>query len=424
MATLVYEDFPGNTTEYSVNFEYLNKSDVYVSSITEEEKLIEILTDWTWKDDTTIQFSVAPGGIIRVFRSTNIDEPISVFYPSVAIRAVDLNNNFDQLLFSQQEMSQDIDNINIEIDGIDKEIDSINDIISELAGVDILADVPELNAFVPGKTEEAVVIIDSSDWFSVTVGVSNTPAGFIGGKNLRVNLRTTQVEPPQYVFINYSPADPDERYVELTGDVMTGQLGLPGGGGATEAIQKQEVETLISTIPAAPVSSVNTKTGAVVLNAADVGALPIVGGELTGPLTSTSTATFTGDVTANKFIGDGSLLTNLPGGGGGSSNPTYIGDNPPADPQAGDQWWSTKDGENTLYVYYDDGNTSQWVIAVPASSGGGGGSGDYLPLTGGDLTGPLTSTSSITAAGLGDTDLTAGMIGNRSGFAYRNDDGS
>jgi hypothetical protein len=30
---------------------------------------------------------------------------------------------------------------------------------------------------------------------------------------------------------------------------------------------------------------------------------------------------------------------------------------------------------------------------------GGGGGGDYLPLTGGELTGPLTSTSSITAAG-------------------------
>jgi hypothetical protein len=35
--------------------------------------------------------------------------------------------------------------------------------------------------------------------------------------------------------------DFDLRYVEVPGDVMTGNLGLPGGGGATEALQKQEI---------------------------------------------------------------------------------------------------------------------------------------------------------------------------------------
>ena len=34
--------------------------------------------------------------------------------------------------------------------------------------------------------------------------------------------------------------------MQLAGSDMTGQLGLPGGGGATEALQKQEVETLIT----------------------------------------------------------------------------------------------------------------------------------------------------------------------------------
>ena len=90
-------------------------------------------------------------------------------------------------------------------------------------------------------------------------------------------------------------------------NVAGGQVSLPGGGGATEALQKQEIEQLI----VYPVTSVNTKTGAVALTAADVGALasgddvsqlvndsgyltstvagstylPLIGGNLTGSLT-------------------------------------------------------------------------------------------------------------------------------------------
>ena len=45
-----------------------------------------------------------------------------------------------------------------------------------------------------------------------------------------------------------SPEPDFTPYVKKAGDVMTGQLALPGGGGATEALQKQEVESLISVI--------------------------------------------------------------------------------------------------------------------------------------------------------------------------------
>ncbi len=38
----------------------------------------------------------------------------------------------------------------------------------------------------------------------------------------------------------------DDTFVEVAGDTMTGQLTLPGGGGATQALQKQEIETLVA----------------------------------------------------------------------------------------------------------------------------------------------------------------------------------
>jgi len=44
----------------------------------------------------------------------------------------------------------------------------------------------------------------------------------------------------------HQPGTTDDRYIEVSGDTMTGQLELPGGGGTKEALQKQEIESLIN----------------------------------------------------------------------------------------------------------------------------------------------------------------------------------
>ena len=57
------------------------------------------------------------------------------------------------------------------------------------------------------------------------------------------------------------------------------------------------------------------------------------------------------------------------GGGGGSANvPTQ--DDAPSSPTDGDLWWESDTAK--LKVYYDDGNTAQWVDASPAGGGGSG----------------------------------------------------
>lgn len=42
-----------------------------------------------------------------------------------------------------------------------------------------------------------------------------------------------------------------------------------------------------------------------------------------------------------------------------AQSPFFTGATPPANPVAGDSWFNTNDG--TMYVYYYDGNTYQWV---------------------------------------------------------------
>jgi hypothetical protein len=75
-----------------------------------------------------------------------------------------------------------------------------------------------------------------------------------------------------------------------------------------------------------------------------------------------------------------------------------IGPNPPEPADQGNLWWNDDDGR--LYIYYDDGNTSQWVDASP--SGGGGGTdlqqGDLLFVDGRNA---ITSTTDFSGLNIG-----------------------
>lgn len=52
-----------------------------------------------------------------------------------------------------------------------------------------------------------------------------------------------------------------------------------------------------------------------------------------------------------------------------AQSPFYTGAIAPTNPATGDSWWNTNDG--TMYVYYNDGNSSQWVEArAPITSDG------------------------------------------------------
>ena len=81
-----------------------------------------------------------------------------------------------------------------------------------------------------------------------------------------------------------------------------------------------------------------------------------------------SGATFTGDVTASAFIGDGSQLT-------GVGSETIISSTPPtpADYEVGTMWWNSDSTDTSLYILYQDptGPNSDaggkyWIEAAPA----------------------------------------------------------
>jgi len=59
---------------------------------------------------------------------------------------------------------------------------------------------------------------------------------------------------------------------------------------------------------------------------------------------------------------DGAVWTSLAQG-----QAVYIGVNPPPNPPVGNLWWRS-DPDQNLYLYYDDGNSKQYVNAVPTVS--------------------------------------------------------
>ena len=99
----------GTLTSYTFSFPYIKKEDVKVT-------LDEIgTTDFTINDNTPTQidFNTAPGNnvAIRIFRETDTTATSSTFFPGSAIRAQDLNRNFEQSLFIGQEEENKIQNV-------------------------------------------------------------------------------------------------------------------------------------------------------------------------------------------------------------------------------------------------------------------------------------------------------------------------
>jgi len=99
----------GILTSYTFSFPYIKKEDVKVT-------LDEIgTTDFTINDNTPtlIDFNIVPpdGVAIRIFRETDTTATSSTFFPGSAIRAQDLNRNFEQSLFIGQEEENKIQNV-------------------------------------------------------------------------------------------------------------------------------------------------------------------------------------------------------------------------------------------------------------------------------------------------------------------------
>jgi hypothetical protein len=93
----------GSNKLFSITFPYIEAVDVDVYL---NGALQTITTQYSFANATTIEFVTAPANGAKVYiqRTTANDTNASTFFAGSSIRASDLNDNFDQALFTRQEL--------------------------------------------------------------------------------------------------------------------------------------------------------------------------------------------------------------------------------------------------------------------------------------------------------------------------------
>ena len=100
----------GSQTLYSFTFPYIDTTDIKVSV---DDVVKTLTTHYTLASATQIQFNTAPSASakIRIYRDTDTDNKKATFFSGSAIRSQDLNEDFDQVLYTAQELRRDLGNI-------------------------------------------------------------------------------------------------------------------------------------------------------------------------------------------------------------------------------------------------------------------------------------------------------------------------
>jgi hypothetical protein len=107
----------GSTKLFPFPFTYIRPEDIYVSlwDNTTKEYVQLASTEWSFANATTIEFKTAPVNPpvplpgdpqvfnVKISRSTKVDRMLAQFYPGSAIRAEDLNDDFEQLRLAIEE---------------------------------------------------------------------------------------------------------------------------------------------------------------------------------------------------------------------------------------------------------------------------------------------------------------------------------
>ena len=175
----------GSTQQFSFTFTYMSESEVNASLLDPTTGLF-VLQDrdtWSLSNATTVLFDTAPpggGGVsnVKIFRNTNIDSLDAEFFSGSAIRAQDLNNNFEQLQQKIQENTCTEEHINADIIDIGDVIINITDAIDDIDG-----ELTDLGEQVQANTEA----IAAWEPYELPIASANTLGGIRVGANLTIS---------------------------------------------------------------------------------------------------------------------------------------------------------------------------------------------------------------------------------------------
>jgi hypothetical protein len=168
----------GSNKLFSITFPYIETTDVDVYL---NGTLQTITTQYSFANATTIEFVAAPANGAKVYiqRTTANDTNAATFFAGSSIRSSDLNDNFDQALYTRQEL---IDN---NWNNTDQTIESVETWVSSDA---YIATTQSIDQRVDFKIDTALTSdVFGSDGVSIT---DNTP----GSGQITVGLSANSVD--------------------------------------------------------------------------------------------------------------------------------------------------------------------------------------------------------------------------------------
>ena len=167
----------GSATTYSFTFPYLQTTDVKVKL----DGVTQATTAYTFPTATTVQMNSAPGNNVKVliYRDTGNDNKKATFYPGSAIKAEDLNDDFDQILYTAQE----IDNYAMTTLGDDTMIGNLQMGENQLVFEGATADAHETSIGVVDPTADRTINFPNVSGTVITTGDTGTVTSTILAAN-------------------------------------------------------------------------------------------------------------------------------------------------------------------------------------------------------------------------------------------------
>ena len=248
---------------YSITFEYDRPEQVTVRTYNSDTNEYEDVTDWVFDGATAIRFTGVVPDTFEIVRVTNISQSYgesryAVFQQGSAIKAGDLNGNLELLRLAIEENANELDgqqdqinDLNDEIDRLDGRIDQ--EIIDRENGDqnlqdqidDIETNIDQIEA---GSLDGRYVNV-TGDTMTGSLSMSNNKIDNLANPTLdqdAVNLRTLEAKILE--LQNNLNSLLDGRYVNVIGDTMTGVLRM----------SKQQIKDVQD--PTADLDAVNLRT--------------------------------------------------------------------------------------------------------------------------------------------------------------------
>jgi hypothetical protein len=391
----------GSTVLYSFTFPYLEVADIKVSLDG------TLTTAYTLANATTVQFNTAPanGVAIRLFRQTNDDALNAQFFPGSAIRSTDLNNNFTQNLYVTQESNRDATQ---GITTADAATATANTALSNSSAAVSTANTASSNASAAVSTANtassnasAAVSTANTASSNATTAVSTANAA-TATANSAASDAATAISTANSAVSTANTASTTATNAVNTANSASSAASSAVSTANTASSNASAAVSTANTASSNATSAVNTANSALsTANAAASAVANAILYDIVANVAAIPASPANNDaveVTDSTGIESFTPLTSIPGGFAGNSGLsvrivytttgntwTWIqyfpndpetrylkeavttSDTAPVSPSDGDLWYDSVGGRT--YVYYDDGDSSQWVDTSPQGSG-------------------------------------------------------